>query len=98
MISEEYKAYLRSPKWKRKRKRVLKRANYICEKCHKEKAWQVHHLTYAHIFHERLKELIALCERCHLKEHDLLIKEIKEKIEMTNKMMYDFIYGGENAS
>ena len=45
-----YPAYLRSLEWKEKRQAVFKRANFVCEECHKEEATEVHHLTYDRIF------------------------------------------------
>ena len=44
-----YRKYLQSDAWKRKRKRVLKGAGYKCEVCHKAKATNVHHLSYARV-------------------------------------------------
>lgn len=60
-----YEIYLQSPEWAAKRLKVFKRANWICEGCGDERATEVHHLSYAHVFHEYLFELVALCRRCH---------------------------------
>ena len=43
---EEYKEYLESDDWKRKRHVVLKRDNWKCVRCG-DKAVQVHHLKYS---------------------------------------------------
>ena len=67
--NRDYNSYLASPEWKQKRKTVLARANGICEACLQEKATQVHHLTYDHLFDELLWELVAVCDGCHRKAH-----------------------------
>jgi DNA-directed RNA polymerase subunit M/transcription elongation factor TFIIS len=61
-----YEKYLLSPIWIEKREQVLERDNGICKACGKEKAKQVHHLTYEHVGSEYLFELIAVCMNCHL--------------------------------
>lgn len=64
-----YNRYLRSEAWRSRRAKVLKRANGICEKCQKNRAVQVHHLTYDRVGRERLSDLQALCATCHNKTH-----------------------------
>jgi hypothetical protein len=65
----EYDLYLESPTWAAKRSAVLKRANFICEGCLINKATQVHHLTYRHVFKELMFELVAVCADCHARVH-----------------------------
>lgn len=62
---QRYNAYLNSPAWAEKRLKVFKRANWICEGCGDNRATEVHHLTYDHVEHEFLFELVALCHDCH---------------------------------
>lgn len=64
-----YLTYLQSRAWQRVRLKVLKRAGYKCEKCGYAGKLEIHHLTYANLGWERLKELMALCAICHTKEH-----------------------------
>lgn len=64
-----YDNYLRSPEWREKRKRVLRRANGECEGCGDNYAVQVHHLTYEHVGDEFLWELRAVCPACHERVH-----------------------------
>lgn len=66
---KRYKSYLKSPRWKAKRKRVLARDGFKCVRCGNKYNLQVHHLTYKRIFKERLSDLITLCQSCHKKEH-----------------------------
>ena len=67
----EYDAYLKTPAWQNRRRRVLDRANGICEACLEAKATQVHHTTYRHAGNEPLWELRAICGSCHEKLTEL---------------------------
>lgn len=60
-----YHAYLLSPQWQRRRRTVIARAAGACERCAGAGPLQVHHLTYDRMFHERLTDLVVLCEGCH---------------------------------
>lgn len=66
-----YTAYLKTPAWQTRRDLVLRRANYICEGCGKNRATQVHHTTYDHICNEFLWELVAVCRSCHMRFHEI---------------------------
>lgn len=70
-ITKDYKEYLKSRAWQKKRLKVLTRAKFICERCHRRQATQIHHLTYDRIFHERLKDLQAICGPCHMEIHGI---------------------------
>lgn len=61
----EYSIYLNSEKWKEKRERVLKRDNYVCKACERNKATQVHHISYEFIYNEPLFDLVSVCKPCH---------------------------------
>lgn len=65
----DYTVYINSPKWKAIRQLVLERDNHICQGCRKNKATQVHHLTYDHFGDELLWELVSVCRRCHERCH-----------------------------
>lgn len=67
--NHEYQEYLRSPRWRDKRAAVMRRAKGRCEYCRDRRARHVHHVTYARIFREPLRDLAALCVRCHKKAH-----------------------------
>lgn len=68
----DYKKYLHSSTWKKKRKQILKRDNYQCQACdsinqgiyHKEDL-EIHHRHYRHLGDEALEDLITLCPECH---------------------------------
>lgn len=61
----KYNAYLRTPEWRERRRKVFARAGGICECCLERAADQVHHTTYQHVGNEPLWELRAICEPCH---------------------------------
>lgn len=67
---EEYGRYLQSSTWREKRRKVLERANYVCEGCGEQKATEVHHLTYKRVGKEMLFDLVAVCHQCHLICHE----------------------------
>ena len=64
-----YSWYLVSSSWHERREWIFKRAAYICEKCRKRPATEVHHLTYDRIFNEDPADLMALCRQCHAEFH-----------------------------
>lgn len=70
-----YDAFLRSPAWHAKRKRVLQRANARCESCLSLPASQVHHVVYpVPLTTETLTtqpawQLRAVCVDCHKRVH-----------------------------
>lgn len=70
-LAVDYRQYLKSDAWKRKRYVVLKRDNWTCQSCG-AKATQVHHMKYAKykIGKEPIKWLVSLCASCHHKIHN----------------------------
>jgi 5-methylcytosine-specific restriction endonuclease McrA len=63
-----YEEYLRSPKWRRKRKDRLQIDGHACQKCgatSKQYRLEVHHLTYERLSDERMEDLQTLCVLCH---------------------------------
>ena len=69
-----YKKYIVSPQWKKKRKQVLERATYKCEKCNATEGLEVHHLTYDRLGQEELYDLLVVCKKCHEGEDELRIQ------------------------
>jgi hypothetical protein len=68
---EEYVEYLRSPEWEKLRASVLKPES-LCAFCQKNKATQVHHLTYRNIVDVEKYDLRPTCDPCHAKIHKLV--------------------------
>jgi hypothetical protein len=64
-----YEAALKSPEWEEQRQIVIRNAHGICEACWKNKAVQVHHLTYKLGFFPPLWLLKAVCLVCHDRLH-----------------------------
>ncbi len=65
-----YDDYLSSDAWANMRRKVMNRAKDMCEGCGSNPATEVHHLTYAHVGHEFMFELLALCNSCHERIHE----------------------------
>jgi 5-methylcytosine-specific restriction endonuclease McrA len=62
----DYRAYLRSPHWRRTRKEALIRAEGRCEECGEAKRrLEVHHKTYERLGAELPEDLLVLCQDCH---------------------------------
>lgn len=63
--------YLQSSAWQSRRKAVLKRDSYTCQKCGIiDVPLEVHHLHYANFTEEPLEDLVSLCRTCHQSIHD----------------------------
>ena len=60
-----YANYIKSAKWQELRRKVIARANGICEGCGKQPATEAHHLTYKRFGNEMLFDLVAVCKDCH---------------------------------
>ncbi len=65
--TRRYQAYMRSPEWRKLRKRILERDGYKCLLCGEE-ATEVHHLNYDRFGHEQETDLIAVCHDCNQAE------------------------------
>ena len=65
----EYDTYLRSVKWRERRKRILERDNYTCRRCGSNgrpgNELTVHHARYENFGEERNTDLLTLCLACH---------------------------------
>ena len=65
-----------SQKWKRKRLKILRRDNYLCQECKRYgkmiAAREVHHIKHSDEYPELAYDdnnLISLCHACHNKQH-----------------------------
>lgn len=65
---DQYRIYLDSPEWRRRRALRLALDNGLCQAkmigCAK-RATEVHHLSYRHCGNEPLFELASVCGNCH---------------------------------
>lgn len=67
-----YREYLRTQHWALAQSAVLKRDHNKCADCgdsNKEKAIEVHHITYIRRGKENLEDLMTLCKDCHNERH-----------------------------
>ena len=77
-----YAAYISSPAWRRLRLAALEAAGNQCQRCGVSKwsaALEVHHLTYERFKHERLSDLVVLCEDCHKSADIERAQEVQQK-------------------
>jgi len=63
--TKEYKEYLLSDTWRRKRQRKFKQVGRKCELCGAVRQLEVHHLHYDSLGKEKLADLQVLCTECH---------------------------------
>lgn len=76
-----YQEYLETDHWKYIRKLALRRAQYKCSLCGKDKIQlHVHHNSYEHRGEEQnhLENIIVICSECHAKFHDKPVQNNKE--------------------
>lgn len=74
----DYQEYLLSDHWEKMRRRALYHDGYKCADCMTAETLQIHHLSYLRIGHERMTDLITVCESCHLARHP----EVREIINI----------------
>ncbi len=68
----KYEDYLKTPEWKKRRRGAVAFAGERCQLCNSDKApLSVHHRTYENLGAEMTQDLVALCEDCHAKHHDV---------------------------
>ena len=68
-----YQKYLETDRWKYVRKLALRKAQYRCSMCGKDKIQlHVHHNNYEHRGEEEnhLEDIIVICFECHAKFHN----------------------------
>ena len=65
----DYRAYIRSERWKRKASAIRHRDNYTCQDCGMG-GYEVHHKTYVRLGYELAIDLVTLCRSCHQARHD----------------------------
>jgi 5-methylcytosine-specific restriction endonuclease McrA len=75
-MQRAYLEYLETPEWWAKRKRLLARANYRCERCGGCGPLEAHHRIYDRLGWELLEDLELLCPTCHA--NDRLPKNLEK--------------------
>ena len=69
------KKYMKSNRWKLKRKQRLKLDNYQCAVCSHNglrcsQKLEVHHITYDNLGNENINDIVSLCRDHHQQIHD----------------------------
>jgi hypothetical protein len=67
----QYKAYIKSDRWKIKCENYWLSKGRWCKACKSQQNLQVHHLSYANFMLEPLSDLVGLCGPCHRAVHSL---------------------------
>ena len=70
-VPSKYEIYLQSEDFDNLRFKVFSRDGFKCVVCGSNQNIQPHHLTYIHIYHENLDELVTVCRNCHTIYHNL---------------------------
>lgn len=70
-----YQDYLKSKHWDRIRRAALKRAGYSCQLCGRQETLDVHHNNYRNLWHEKAKDVFAICRKCHEIHNEAKAKE-----------------------
>jgi 5-methylcytosine-specific restriction endonuclease McrA len=90
-FTRKYKKYIKSKRWAKKRAKKLSQTSqtkpsgvilYQCDRCRNEFpaiSIEIHHMTYKHLKHERMRELAVLCKNCHAQVHSDKNKKIHNK-------------------
>ena len=80
--SSDYKNYLKSKHWYKRRKLYWEKHKRICFCC-KHYADNLHHRSYANLYKEKDNDFVPLCKNCHKKVH-ILIKEKNIKLSIAH--------------
>lgn len=67
--------YLQSKHWRSFKRRAKEHYGNKCARCFRHGSFvmlDVHHLTYARLWSERLEDVQLLCRDCHKLEHPVL--------------------------
>lgn len=57
--------YYKTAHWIAIRNQKRREGHYRCERCGSKERLEVHHITYARLYHERMNDLQLLCRFCH---------------------------------
>lgn len=79
---EQYRAYLASPAWRKRRAAAFARAGDKCERCGIPAfaaRLEVHHVTYERFGAELPGDLETLCQKCHKTADATRAARMKEK-------------------
>jgi predicted metal-binding protein len=72
---KEYRAYIKSDKWKMFRSSILIARGGKCERCGCTKGLEIHHRTYKNFKNEKPQDVMVVCAECHDKIHGRVYSE-----------------------
>lgn len=72
-----YSDYIQSESWKLKRRERIELDKFQCKLCGSAINLQVHHISYEHLGHEPMDDLVTLCFGCHQWVHKWDLKVYK---------------------
>jgi len=86
MSNNSYKNYLNSEHWKDVKYRFNKSKlnKKCCYACKNKENLNLHHKTYKRLGHEKLNDLIYLCQSCHNIVHNILKTRKSNKTNLFN--------------
>lgn len=93
-----YATYLLSPEWRAIRQVKLKETSHKCEGCSNVSHLQIHHLTYKRIGHERMSDLMVLCDKCHAQVHEMWRKMPKFTVPQIRHCILHFLLYCKNRN
>lgn len=87
-----YKDYLRSDHWKKRRQRFIKNTHKRCFICRaKNVVFHVHHKRYTNLGNEKHNDLRLLCEKCHNTVHKHHLEEYLVNGTVKRRILRDWI-------
>lgn len=99
MFTEEYKRYIKSERWKRKRQQVFAHYGRRCYACRKRaRILHVHHRSYRNLTREPMSDLIPLCQPCHDKITKYHRRNRRRGIEINTAVMIKVIRRQQGTS
>jgi 5-methylcytosine-specific restriction endonuclease McrA len=68
--SIDYRAYIKSARWRKKTHKARKYYRGVCQVCGTRRNLSVHHRHYRTLGRERMEDLELLCHACHANKHE----------------------------
>ena len=71
-VNMPYQEYLKTDHWIRVSTIAKEAANNKCQLCNSNGHLHTHHRAYKNLGHEKLNDVIVLCQACHEKFHNII--------------------------
>lgn len=66
---DSYAVYRSTPQWRERKMEITEIQRHRCAGCGSQERLHVHHRHYRTVRNEFPSDLLALCDRCHRREH-----------------------------